>query len=153
MWPIISAIIQFVGYVFAFWLMWRVFDGVLHITKKPKNGECPECVRYEKQIRDLNQRTRNAEQQAKEKHQLDAIAEEAVALGQLNIASQIEIEEISGIGPIKAAKIISHRPYFSWVHFKGVEPSSKNAILRWAKLRLGLIRPRPRHNPWSSSRY
>lgn len=150
MWDSISNIISFVGYVFAFWMLWRGFDHVVHRASnrrsKDKVPQCNHCLEYEKQIKDLQQRTRNAEDKAREKHQMDAITEEALAIGQLNIASKTEIEEIEGIGPVKAAKILSHRPFFSWVHFSGVESSSRNAIFRWAKRRLGLPHhPQPRH--------
>jgi DNA uptake protein ComE-like DNA-binding protein len=154
MWDIVSSIIQFVGYVFAFWLMWRVLDGLVHRAskKKKEKEECSHCLEYEKQIRDLQQRTRLAEQKSKEKYTMEAAAEEAIAIGQLNIASKTEIEEIDGVGPVRAAKIIAHRPYFSWVHFDGIESRSsvRNAIFRWSKERIGLVhRPQPRHNPWN----
>ena len=139
MWSITNVIIQFVGYVFAFWLIWRVLDVLTHraTRKKPEVSHCSHCIEYEKQIKNLQQQIRRAEGQLKEKHKLDAIAEEAIALGQLNVASITEIKEIYGIGMIKAAKIIAHRPYFSWDHFNNIESSSKSVVLSWAKKRIG----------------
>lgn len=135
--------LQFIGYVFAFWLLWRFFDGLIHYRsnrKKPEVPHCRHCVEYEKQIKNLQQQIRRAEGQLRDKQKLDTIAEEAIALGQLNVASLTEIKEIYGIGMVKAAKIITHRPYFSWDHFNGIEGSSKSSILCWAKKRIGLNR-------------
>lgn len=147
MWPVVSSIIQFVGYVFAFWGMWKLFDAVVHGFKKPAVGDCSDCRNYERMIANLKTELRRAENKAAYGHKLDRLAEEAIAVGQINIASQEEIEQIFGIGPVKAAEIIrkrdqwdiNHRGFPSWTHFTQTENCCRNAIVSWAKQRIGLM--------------
>tara|TARA_Y100000034_G_C6645647_1_gene282413 strand:+ start:142 stop:603 length:462 start_codon:yes stop_codon:yes gene_type:complete len=153
MWAIVSTVIQFVGYVFAFWLMWRLFDRVLH---KAKHGDlvCHQCGKYKIEIVGLNAKLERSESRNHEKHRLDKIAEEAIAVGQINLASQAEIEEINGIGPVRAANIITHRPYKNWSHLQayGQVSSCRHAVIKWAKERVGLnVVPAP--SPWAGRRW
>jgi hypothetical protein len=161
-WPTISMVSSFIGYVFAFWAIWQLFDILLHkmgILKSAKSPtpHCPHCIEYEKEITNVQKQVRAALLKASEaeriKHKLDAVAEEAIAISQLNLASQAELEEIDGIGPIRAEKIIRNRPYTSWDHFEVIEsrhPSNiKTAIFRWAKERVGL--PKQTAERWTNS--
>lgn len=130
MWKTVEIIVHFIGYASSFWLIWKILDHLFHkVKKKSPELECPHCF-------DNRIRVNRLEVEFREATKMNVAVEEAIALGQLNVATQAEIEKIYGIGHVKAAKIVEQRPFRTWQDFRKIEPSYKNNIVRWAKNRL-----------------
>ena len=131
----LDIVFQFMGYTFAFWLMWKVFDKVYHHIRGDANTACYPCgkkkieiVRLEALVERLTREKREIElsNSFKEKDELRAIKI-------LNVAGQRTIEDIYGIGPVKAQKLVEARPFYSYADVEKAVPGFKRDIISWSR--------------------
>jgi hypothetical protein len=138
------------GYTFAFWLMWKIFDKVYHsITGEYKvdranSTDCPQCEQRVKRIRDLKLANESLREEKREttpklrarkeaEVQLHRDKDELLAIKILNTAGEGTLEDIYGIGPVKTKRIMDARPFYSWHDVEKVVPGFKRYIISWAK--------------------
>ena len=137
----LDMIFQFLGYTFAFWIMWKLFDKIYHHIRGDVQTGCPGCDRQEIKIIGLkaevdtliqereagsSRRGRRIEEARKDKDEL-------LAIKILNTAGEGTLEDIYGIGPVKTKLIMNARPFYSWQDVEKTVPGFKRYIISWSK--------------------
>jgi len=130
----LDMIFQFMGYTFAFWMAWKVFDGIYHRLKGDV-GSCYPCGKKGLEIIRLNALVKRLTREKKEMESTNSFQEkdEIIAIKILNVAGQGTIEDIYGIGPMKAKRLVEARPFYSYKDVEKVVPGFRSTIIAWAK--------------------
>ena len=165
------AIFEFLGYVFCFWICWRIFDLIVGLFQ-PKVFEftnCQYCAKRDKDVEELkslldqlqediekaqsihseNQRLKDdlgnakdhLEQIRTQLKRYQFYQKEDEALAFINGATRDQLIRVEGIGPVYADKIIAGRTYKS---FKEVRSHVTESAYVGLEVHLGF-----RRNRWS----
>lgn len=116
---------QFLGYVGAFWLIWKFLDHAYHTWKGDVKTGCSECDIRERKLRKANQLNEdlsrrnaslvqeldNCKGTVKRQTDPDTHKCDYRLIHQLNVASEKNLEGIYGVGPKKAKLIVQRRPF------------------------------------------
>ena len=151
-----NVIFQFLGYTFAFWMAWKVWDKIYHVVRgdPPPPTGCSSCNRREGEIQGLQEKNESLELENEElgrrnksfgeelakkrpsrnlEVQLYRERDELLAIKILNVAGEGTLNDIYGIGPVKAKRIMEARPFYSWKDVEKTVPGFKRYIITWAK--------------------
>ena len=130
----LDMIFRFMGYTFAFWIAWKCFDSIYYKIKGD-TGSCYPCGKKSLEIIRLNALVEKLTREKKEMESTNSFQEkdEIIAIKILNVAGQSTIEDIYGIGPIKAKRIVESRPFYSYKDVERVVPGLRSDIIVWAK--------------------
>ena len=116
----ITEVMAFLGYVFSFWMLWRIFDWLMRLWLPPKEKECASCAKLELLLKYAKadvQEVREREDQIRS--QVASLENEVNFWKQfspslmdfINRATTENLMEVPNIGRAKAKKIIESRPY------------------------------------------
>jgi hypothetical protein len=124
--------VEFLGYVFCFWILWKIFDKLLHLVyKKPKIKDvgCIACEQKDKRIGQLQSIIKGLEEKFSVVSNVKAsvgnigkkleIIEKRTEpdtleiLNYLNKAEEMDLKSLLGSKSRRISTIISKRPYSS----------------------------------------
>lgn len=142
-----ETLMSFLGYVFCFWMVWKIFDWMFHRTpiakilwgqatkEQPINPECASCVRLEFNLKAMEASLATAltykEKVVKLEKELAFWKQFAPTLVDfINRATMDQLDDIPNIGKTKAKKVIENRPYqtFNDIYKIGLSVSDVKAI-------------------------
>ena len=130
-------IVDFLGYAAAFWLTWKCLDGLSVLVFGRKDNSCKKCEDSEDSyVYGINPE----DDEIREGVCFPSNSDKEQELSDLkfllavNTATEEQLDEISGVGPVTARKIIKRRPYYSVEDCEQVISRTLiTAARRWAK--------------------